>query len=72
MKILLVDQKCAFFLLHSEMEELLNPLKAELNPICLFLALLSKAKVIPLQARCGQMMGRGIAILFHDRGTRRG
>ena len=28
--------------------------------------------MIPLQARCGtQRMGRGIALLFHDRGTRR-
>ena len=30
-----------------------------------------KGKVIPLQARCGQKVGRGIALLFHDRGTRR-
>ena len=29
----------------------------------------SKGKVIPLQA---QRVGRGIALLFHDRGTRRG
>jgi len=28
---------------------------------------------IPLQARCvAQRVGRGIALLFHDRGTRRG
>ena len=31
-----------------------------------------KGKVIPLQARCGPEVGRGIALLFHDRGTRRG
>ena len=31
-----------------------------------------KGKVIPLQARCGPECGRGIALLFHDRGTRRG
>jgi len=31
-----------------------------------------KGKVIPLQARCGPEEGRGIALLFHDRGTRRG
>ena len=31
-----------------------------------------KVKVIPLQARCGPEGGRGIALLFHDRGTRRG
>jgi len=31
-----------------------------------------KGKVFPLQARCAQRMGRGIALLFHDRGTRRG
>ena len=31
-----------------------------------------KGKVFPLQARCGQRVGRGIALLFHDRGTRRG
>jgi hypothetical protein len=29
-------------------------------------------KVIPLQARCGQRVGRGIALLFHDLGTRSG
>ena len=28
--------------------------------------------MIPLQARCGPEGGRGIALLFHDRGTRRG
>jgi len=29
--------------------------------------------VIPSQARCGpEGVGRGIALLFHDRGTRRG
>jgi hypothetical protein len=27
--------------------------------------------VIPLQARCAQRVGRGIALLFHDCGTRR-
>ena len=26
--------------------------------------------MIPLQSRCGQRMGSGIALLFHDRGTR--
>ena len=31
-----------------------------------------KGKVIPLRARCGPELGRGIALLFHDRGTRRG
>jgi len=32
-----------------------------------------KCKVIPLQARCGpDGVGTGIALLFHDRGTRRG
>ena len=31
-----------------------------------------KVKVIPLQARCGPEGGRGIALLLHDRGTRRG
>jgi len=32
-----------------------------------------KGKVIPLQTRCvAQRVGRGIALLFHDRGTRRG
>ena len=31
-----------------------------------------KGKVIPLQARCGPEGGRGIALLFHDRDTRRG
>jgi hypothetical protein len=31
-----------------------------------------KGKVIPLQARCGTEGGRGAALLFHDRGTRRG
>jgi len=31
-----------------------------------------KDKVIPLQARCGPEGGTGIALLFHDRGTRRG
>jgi len=31
-----------------------------------------KGKVIPLQARCGPEGGRGIALLFRDRGTRRG
>jgi hypothetical protein len=30
-----------------------------------------KCKVIPLQARCAQRVGRGIALLFHDCGTRR-
>jgi len=33
---------------------------------------LTKGKVISLQARCGPEVGRGIALLFHDRGTRRG
>ena len=28
--------------------------------------------MIPLQAWCGPRVGRGIALLFHDRGTRRG
>ena len=28
--------------------------------------------MIPLQARFAQSVGRGIAVLFHDRGTRRG
>ena len=31
-----------------------------------------KGTVIPLQARCGSEGGRGIALLFRDRGTRRG
>ena len=32
-----------------------------------------RQSVIPLQARCGpERVGRGIALLFHDRGTRRG
>jgi len=31
-----------------------------------------KYKVIPLRDRCRQRVGRGIALLFHDRGTRRG
>ena len=31
-----------------------------------------KGKVTPLQAGVAQRVGRGIAILFHDRGTRRG
>ena len=31
-----------------------------------------KGKVIPLQVRCGQRVGRGIALIFHDRSTRRG
>jgi len=31
-----------------------------------------KGKVIPLQARLAQRVGRGIAVLFHDRDTRRG
>ena len=30
-----------------------------------------KGNVIPLQARCGPEGGRGIALLFHERGTRR-
>ena len=31
-----------------------------------------KGKVIPLQAGVAKRVGRGIALLFHDRGTRRG
>jgi hypothetical protein len=31
-----------------------------------------KCKVTPLRARCGPEVGRGIALLFHDLGTRRG
>jgi hypothetical protein len=31
-----------------------------------------KGKVIPLQAYVAQRVGRGIALIFHDRGTRRG
>ena len=31
-----------------------------------------KGKVIPLQAGVAQRVGRGIALLFHDHGTRRG
>ena len=31
-----------------------------------------QVKVIPLQARAAQSVGRGIALLFHDCGTRRG
>jgi len=31
-----------------------------------------KGKGFPLQARCDPEVGRGIALLFHDRGTRRG
>jgi sorbitol-specific phosphotransferase system component IIBC len=31
-----------------------------------------KGKVTLLQARCGQRVGRVIALLFHDLGTRRG
>ena len=30
-----------------------------------------KGKVIPLQPRVAHRVGRGIALLFHDRGTRR-
>ena len=33
---------------------------------------LGKCKVIPLQAGVAQRLGRVIALLFHDRGTRRG
>jgi len=33
---------------------------------------MSLKKVIPLQAGVAQKVGRGIALLFHDRGTRRG
>ena len=32
----------------------------------------NKGKVFPLQAGVAQRVGRGIALLFHDRGTRRG
>jgi len=31
-----------------------------------------KGKVIPLQASVAQRVGRGIALLFHERGTRLG
>ena len=31
-----------------------------------------KGEVFPLQAHVAQRVGRGIALLFHDRGTRRG
>jgi len=31
-----------------------------------------RGKVIPLQAGVAQRMGRGIALLFRDHGTRRG
>ena len=40
--------------------------------VILFHTVKGKCKVIPLQARCGpQRVGRVIALLFHDRGTRR-
>ena len=35
------------------------------------LSQLTRGKVIPLRARCGPEGGRRIALLFHDRGTRR-
>ena len=31
-----------------------------------------KGKAFPLQLGVAQRVGRGIALLFHDRGTRRG
>jgi len=33
---------------------------------------IKKGKVIPLQPGVAQRVGRGIALLFHDRGTRKG
>jgi len=38
----------------------------------LFAGCKEKVKVIPLQAGVTQRVGRGIALLFHDRGTTRG
>jgi len=56
-----------------------TPFTSVCHPYFLYLktfwihALYGKCKVIPLQARCGpERVGRGIALLFHDRGTRRG
>ena len=37
-----------------------------------YILLKKKGKVFPLQARCGQRVGRGIALLLNDGGTRRG
>ena len=37
--------------------------------ICIYIYI---CRVIPLQAPCGPEGGRGIALFFHDRGTRRG
>jgi len=34
--------------------------------------ILKGGKMIPLQAGVAQRVGRGIALPFHDRGTRRG
>ena len=46
---------------------------AEILPLNLAIHIKKKkGKVIPLQARVAQRVGRGIALLFHDRGTRRG
>ena len=42
------------------------------HPFCGNVLYIYKGKMIPLQARCGPEGGRGIALLFHDRGTIRG
>ena len=40
--------------------------------MCVCVCIMYIDNVIPLQARCGpQRVGRAIALLFHDRGTRR-
>ena len=46
-----------------------NP-QSHLSYIYLFIK--GTGTVIPLQARCGQRVGRGIALLFHEGSTRRG
>jgi hypothetical protein len=50
----------------------INPLNAELNPVCHLLALLGKGKVHPCTGRTAHMGSRGVALPFHDHGTRRG
>jgi len=61
-----------------------NPLKAELNPVCHLLTLLGahhilhisrirfKVKYPRYRPGCGPEGGRGIALLFQDLGARRG
>ena len=54
-----------------------NPLNAELNPICHLLALLGAHHIFHVSVLkvkgpvWPRGVGRGIALLFHDRGTRR-